>query len=51
MAERTLVAVHAHPDDECLGTGGILARYAAANAENAPAAAARLTPIVPRAAV
>src|SRR5919202_3066777 len=28
MAERTLVAVHAHPDDECLGTGGILARYA-----------------------
>src|ERR671933_1583672 len=29
MAERTLVAVHAHPDDECLGTGGILARYAA----------------------
>jgi N-acetyl-1-D-myo-inositol-2-amino-2-deoxy-alpha-D-glucopyranoside deacetylase len=29
MAKRTLVAVHAHPDDECLGTGGILARYAA----------------------
>ena len=29
----------------------ILARYAAANAENAPAAAARLTPIAPRAAV
>src|SRR5918911_4148563 len=29
MAGRTLVAVHAHPDDECLGTGGILARYAA----------------------
>jgi LmbE family N-acetylglucosaminyl deacetylase len=29
MAERTLVAVHAHPDDECLGTGGVLARYAA----------------------
>ncbi len=25
----TLVAVHAHPDDECLPTGGILARYAA----------------------
>ncbi|MGI9148365.1 MAG: N-acetyl-1-D-myo-inositol-2-amino-2-deoxy-alpha-D-glucopyranoside deacetylase [Chloroflexota bacterium] len=23
------MAVHAHPDDECLGTGGILARYAA----------------------
>ncbi len=30
MAEtRTLVAVHAHPDDECISTGGILARYAA----------------------
>src|SRR3979490_2183195 len=27
--QRTLVAVHAHPDDECLGTGGILSRYAA----------------------
>jgi N-acetyl-1-D-myo-inositol-2-amino-2-deoxy-alpha-D-glucopyranoside deacetylase len=27
--DRTLLAVHAHPDDECLGTGGILARYAA----------------------
>ena len=26
---RTLLAVHAHPDDECIGTGGILARYAA----------------------
>jgi mycothiol S-conjugate amidase len=26
---RTLVAVHAHPDDECISTGGILARYAA----------------------
>jgi mycothiol conjugate amidase Mca len=26
---RTLLAVHAHPDDECLGTGGVLARYAA----------------------
>ncbi len=25
----TLMAVHAHPDDEVLGTGGILARYAA----------------------
>jgi mycothiol conjugate amidase Mca len=24
---RTLLAVHAHPDDECIGTGGILARY------------------------
>jgi mycothiol conjugate amidase Mca len=29
MAQRTLVAVHAHPDDECISTGGILARYAA----------------------
>src|SRR5579859_3561256 len=27
-ASRTLLAVHAHPDDECLSTGGILARYA-----------------------
>jgi N-acetyl-1-D-myo-inositol-2-amino-2-deoxy-alpha-D-glucopyranoside deacetylase len=26
---RTLVAVHAHPDDEAIPTGGILARYAA----------------------
>lgn len=25
----TLLVVHAHPDDECLGTGGTLARYAA----------------------
>src|SRR5438132_2394706 len=25
---RTLLAVHAHPDDECIGTGGVLARYA-----------------------
>ena len=29
MAERILLAVHAHPDDECIGTGGVLARYAA----------------------
>ncbi|MGW2254593.1 PIG-L family deacetylase [Kitasatospora sp. NPDC001660] len=31
MADRplTLMAVHAHPDDEATGTGGILARYAA----------------------
>ncbi len=29
MTERlTLMAVHAHPDDECLSTGGVLARYA-----------------------
>ena len=29
MPERplTLMAVHAHPDDEAIGTGGILARY------------------------
>jgi N-acetyl-1-D-myo-inositol-2-amino-2-deoxy-alpha-D-glucopyranoside deacetylase len=27
---RVLLAVHAHPDDECIGTGGILARYSAA---------------------
>lgn len=31
MADRlTLMAVHAHPDDECVGTGGVLARYNAA---------------------
>src|SRR5919204_3252784 len=29
MPERVVVAVHAHPDDECIGTGGVLARYAA----------------------
>lgn len=30
MAEPlTLMAVHAHPDDEAIGTGGILARYSA----------------------
>jgi LmbE family N-acetylglucosaminyl deacetylase len=29
MTERlTLMAVHAHPDDECVGTGGVLVRYA-----------------------
>ncbi len=30
MTERplTLMAVHAHPDDEAIGTGGVLARYA-----------------------
>jgi N-acetyl-1-D-myo-inositol-2-amino-2-deoxy-alpha-D-glucopyranoside deacetylase len=27
--QRVLLTVHAHPDDECLSTGGILARYAA----------------------
>jgi len=25
----TLLAVHAHPDDECIGTGGVLAKYQA----------------------
>ena len=30
MAEgMTLMAVHAHPDDEVIGTGGVLARYSA----------------------
>lgn len=29
--ELTLMAVHAHPDDEAMGTGGILAKYAAQN--------------------
>jgi LmbE family N-acetylglucosaminyl deacetylase len=31
MSERplTLMAVHAHPDDEAIGTGGILAKYSA----------------------
>jgi N-acetyl-1-D-myo-inositol-2-amino-2-deoxy-alpha-D-glucopyranoside deacetylase len=29
MTDRVLLAVHAHPDDECISTGGILARYAA----------------------
>lgn len=28
MDHLTLMAVHAHPDDEAIGTGGILARYA-----------------------
>jgi N-acetyl-1-D-myo-inositol-2-amino-2-deoxy-alpha-D-glucopyranoside deacetylase len=28
-ARRTLLLVHAHPDDECISTGGILARYSA----------------------
>src|SRR5919202_860339 len=28
-APLTLMTVHAHPDDEAIGTGGILARYAA----------------------
>src|SRR5581483_5785538 len=28
-APLTLMTIHAHPDDEAIGTGGILARYAA----------------------
>ena len=27
--ERSLMVIHAHPDDESIGTGGILAKYAA----------------------
>src|SRR5918996_3639768 len=29
MAQRSLVLVHAHPDDESMNTGGTMARYAA----------------------
>ena len=30
MTERlTLMAVHAHPDDECMGTGGVLSALCA----------------------
>jgi len=29
MSERSLLAVEAHPDDESIGVGGTLARYAA----------------------
>jgi N-acetyl-1-D-myo-inositol-2-amino-2-deoxy-alpha-D-glucopyranoside deacetylase len=29
MSDLTALFVHAHPDDECLSTGGVLARYAA----------------------
>ena len=29
MPQLTLMAVHAHPDDEAISTGGILARYTA----------------------
>jgi LmbE family N-acetylglucosaminyl deacetylase len=29
----TLMAVHAHPDDEVIGTGGVLARYSAEGAQ------------------
>jgi mycothiol conjugate amidase Mca len=37
----TLLAVHAHPDDEVIGTGGILARYAAEGARAALVCATR----------
>ena len=41
-AERlTLLAVHAHPDDEVIGTGGVLARYSAAGARVALVCATR----------
>ncbi len=30
--QRTLMAVHAHPDDECFMTGGVFARYSRAGA-------------------
>jgi N-acetyl-1-D-myo-inositol-2-amino-2-deoxy-alpha-D-glucopyranoside deacetylase len=33
--ELTLMAVHAHPDDESIGTGGILARYSALGTKTA----------------
>lgn len=32
MAERSLLLVHAHPDDESIGTGATMARYAAEGA-------------------
>src|SRR5205807_7466093 len=32
MTGRCLLFVHAHPDDECLSTGGTIARYARAGA-------------------
>ena len=32
MSERRLLLVHAHPDDESIGTGGVMARYAAEGA-------------------
>jgi N-acetyl-1-D-myo-inositol-2-amino-2-deoxy-alpha-D-glucopyranoside deacetylase len=32
MTPRRIVLVHAHPDDECLGTGGTMALYAAEGA-------------------
>lgn len=33
VSKRTLMAVHAHPDDEVISTGGVLAKYAAAGVE------------------
>ncbi|HET8627576.1 MAG TPA: PIG-L family deacetylase [Thermomicrobiales bacterium] len=37
----TLMAVHAHPDDECIGTGGVLAKYAAEGARTVLVTATR----------
>src|SRR5687768_3605130 len=31
-SDKRMVVVHAHPDDECISTGGVLARYAAEGA-------------------
>ena len=33
MTERRLLLVHAHPDDESIATGGVMARYAAEGAQ------------------
>ncbi len=41
QAPFTLLAVHAHPDDEVIGTGGILARYSAEGLRVALACATR----------
>ena len=27
MTDRRILLVHAHPDDECIGTGATMARY------------------------
>ncbi len=41
MPDHVLLAVHAHPDDESMGTGGTLARYAAAGVETVLVCATR----------
>ena len=33
MSDRRLLLVHAHPDDECIGTGAVMAKYAAEGAD------------------